>query len=169
MLEVDLAQVMQGPVDTVAEVPPTDPLFQGLEFPPGDPVRVRGRLQSTGEGRYYWRATVATVVAAECRRCLAAVRLPVSAQVEALFTEAADAEEDPAAYPIPHRAQHVDLKPAVREELILVVPAYVLCRDDCRGLCPRCGADLNAGPCPCPPAEGDPRWESLRQTQSRLR
>jgi len=167
MLEVDLAQVMQGPVDTVAELPAADRLFEGLEFPPGDLVRVKGRLQSTGEGRYFWRATIATAVAAECRRCLAPVRLAVAAQVEALFTEAADAEEDPAVYPIPHRATHVDLKPALREELILAVPKYVLCREDCRGLCPRCGADLNAGPCECPPA-GDPRWESLREHKSQL-
>jgi DUF177 domain-containing protein len=149
MLEVDLVQLMQGPVDTAAEVAPEDPLFEGLVLAPADLVRVKGRLQSTGEGRYYWRATIATEVASECRRCLAPVRLPVSVQVEALFTEAADAEEDPAVYPIPHRATHVDLKPAVREELILAVPTYVVCREECRGLCPRCGADLNQGPCAC--------------------
>jgi uncharacterized protein len=48
----------------------------------------------------------------------------------------------------------------IREELILAVPEYVLCREECRGLCPRCGKDLNEGPCACRP-EPDPRWAAL--------
>ena len=51
----------------------------------------------------------------------------------------------------PH--QPVDLTPALRESILLVLPAYPLCRDACRGLCPRCGADLNRGTCRCPPPE----------------
>ena len=40
---------------------------------------------------------------------------------------------------------------------------FALCRDDCKGLCPRCGADLNAGPCDCAPQTADPRWDALRK------
>ena len=47
------------------------------------------------------------------------------------------------------RPPQIDLSTCVREELALAVPRYPLCRDDCAGLCPRCGADLNAGPCAC--------------------
>ena len=52
-------------------------------------------------------------------------------------------------------------KAAVREELILAGPQYVLCREDCRGLCPRCGKDLNAGPCGCPAVAPNPRLAVL--------
>ena len=44
---------------------------------------------------------------------------------------------------------------------LLVAPAFVLCREDCKGLCANCGADLNAGACACPPAT-DSRWDALR-------
>ena len=57
---------------------------------------------------------------------------------------------------------------AIRDELILAAPRYLQCRDDCRGLCPRCGQDLNAGPCGCAP-EPDPRWSALYALRERLR
>jgi hypothetical protein len=48
----------------------------------------------------------------------------------------------------------------VLEQIELQVPIRLLCREECRGLCPQCGADWNAEQCTCPPAI-DPRWESL--------
>jgi len=95
------------------------------------------------------------------------VQVPVAADVGALFTEDAEAADDPDAYPLPPRAIEIDLRPAVREELALAVPAYVVCREDCRGLCPQCGNDLNAGPC-CDPAP-DPRWRALADLKSKIR
>ncbi|HJV09433.1 MAG TPA: DUF177 domain-containing protein, partial [Acidimicrobiales bacterium] len=55
----------------------------------------------------------------------------------------------------------VDLEPLVREALVLDLPLAPLCEEDCRGLCPTCGADLNLGDCDCPPAETDSRWAAL--------
>jgi uncharacterized protein len=52
------------------------------------------------------------------------------------------------------------LRPLVRDALLLELPLAPLCRPDCRGLCARCGADLNAGPCSCV-ADRDPRWGAL--------
>ena len=69
--------------------------------------------------------------------------------------------DDPDVFRIPPRAVELDLRPAIREQWLLAVPSYALCREECRGLCPRCGADLNAGECECPPA-ADSRWEALR-------
>ena len=51
-----------------------------------------------------------------------------------------------------HDGRQLDLRDEARESLLLEIPMVPLCREDCRGLCPRCGADLNAGPCGCPPA-----------------
>jgi DUF177 domain-containing protein len=167
MLQIDLRELGAGPVDTQAEVAADDPMFAGLEVSLRGPVRVQGRLQATGEGRYYWHGSLATRVAAECRRCLVAMEVPVTAEIGALFTREADAVEDPDAYPLPAQATEVDLRPAVREELVLAVPHYVVCRDECRGLCPQCGKDLNAGPCGCPPVP-DPRWRALADLKSKL-
>ncbi|MCR5347224.1 MAG: DUF177 domain-containing protein [Fretibacterium sp.] len=57
----------------------------------------------------------------------------------------------------------LDVAPQVWESLLLLLPSKVLCREDCAGLCPRCGADLNEGPCSCKGEELDPRFEVLRQ------
>ena len=48
-----------------------------------------------------------------------------------------------------------------REEWLLAVPAFSLCREDCKGLCPRCGADLNERPCDCADTT-DARWDALK-------
>jgi uncharacterized metal-binding protein YceD (DUF177 family) len=115
MLRVDIRDLQRGPVRTDGELPPDDPAFEGLGLELVGPVKVRGQLQTTGEGEYLWRGDLHGAVRGECRRCL---------------TE-------------------------VREELALAAHAHLLlCREDCAGLCPRCGADLNAGPCAChTPAE----------------
>jgi uncharacterized protein len=107
-------------------------------------------------------------MAGECRRCLVSVTVPIEASVDALFARDPDALEDPSSYALAPDATGIDLRPAVREELLLAVPQWVVCREDCRGLCPRCGKDLNAGPCDCPPA-GDPRWRGLAALKDKLR
>ena len=168
MLQVDLRELSQGPIDTTGELAQDDPLFEGLDLTLDGPVRVTGRLQATGEGRYFWHGDVRTVVASRCRRCLVPVTVPLEADVGALFSRDADALEDPDAYALAPEARAIDLRPAIREELLLAAPRYVVCRDDCRGLCPRCGQDLNAGPCGCAP-EPDPRWSALASLRDKLR
>ena|SRR5712691_1135518 len=168
MLQVDLRELSSGPVLTQAELAGDDPLFAGLEVALAEPVRVAGRLQAAGEGRFYWRGSLRTHAAGQCRRCLTPVSIAVAADVSALFAQDPDALEDPDSYPLAREATQIDLRPAVREELLLAVPRWVLCREDCRGLCPRCGKDLNAGPCDCPPA-GDPRWQALAAFKAKPR
>ena len=167
MLQVDLRELALGPVETTGELAQDDPLLVGLEVALAEPVRVRGRLQATGEGRYYWHGTLDTRVAGECRRCLAPVSQAVHADIGALFVRDA-ADDDPDAFALGEDATLVDVTPAVREELFLTAPRYVLCRADCRGLCPRCGQDLNAGPCGCAPVS-DPRWSALAALKDKLR
>ena len=53
-----------------------------------------------------------------------------------------------------HDGETVNLWPLLREDLILAVPITVLCKEDCRGLCPSCGIDLNTSTCDCQPAAG---------------
>ena len=160
MLRIDLAAVREGPVETAADVAVDDPLVRDSGVALVSPLVVSGRLSTAGEGKYYWQARLATVVQAECRRCLKAVRVPLSQSLGLVFVAEEDARGDDDCYVVPRRATVLDLSEAVREELILAVPQYVECRDDCRGLCPRCGADLNLGPCGCQP-ETDPRWAAL--------
>ena len=54
----------------------------------------------------------------------------------------------------------LELEPVVTDEVIFAMDTKNLCREDCRGVCPRCGKNLNDGPCGCKP-EMDPRWSAL--------
>ncbi len=166
MLSIDVASLARGPVPTVAEIPSTDALLHDLDIVPIDAVRVRGRLTESGPGRYYWQAELSTRVTISCRRCLAPVTTSVQVPVNVLFAEDAGID-DPAVYPIPPRTRELDLSDAVREELILALPEYVLCSEDCRGICAGCGADLNTARCTCR-HEPDARWgvlETLKSSQ----
>lgn len=64
--------------------------------------------------------------------------------------------------------QEVDFTPILESEIQLAVPMRVLCRQDCKGLCPTCGANLNEGPCGCGRVVTDPRWSALASLKDRL-
>jgi uncharacterized protein len=153
MLRVDLRDLHRGPVETDGRLAPDDPVLAGLELELAGPVSVEGRLQETGPGEYFWRGRLRGERRAGCRRCLTDVMQPIDVEFGVLFSDDPDAADDPSVYPLPPHAAQLDLGDAVREELALALPPYVLCREDCAGLCARCGADLNAGPCQCAPAQ----------------
>lgn len=156
MLLVDVRDLNRGPVETEGRLDPDDAAFAGLDLELDGPVAVSGRLSRTGDQEYFWHARLRGRFRGACRRCLADVSYPLDADVEVLFSANPESADDPAVYPLPAPITRVDVRPAVREEVALAVSAYPLCREDCAGLCPRCGADLNAGPCGCgSPAEPD--------------
>lgn len=149
MLQVDVRELRHGPVGTDGELQPGDPLLQGLELALDGPLMVGGVLEPAGHGGYYWHGSFAGRVRASCRRCLEEFVAPVSQEVDVVFSADTDLQEDPSVYPLVEPVLFVDVRPAIREELALAVDAYPLCREDCRGICPRCGADLNRGACGC--------------------
>jgi uncharacterized protein len=169
MLRVDLRELAQGrAAETRGELKQDDPVLDGTEVRLQAPVAVQGRLQALGDDRFYWQGTARTVVAGECRRCLTPVETPLQLEIGALFTQDPDAQDDPDSYPVAPDATDIDVTPAVREELVLAAPRYVVCRDDCKGICPQCGKDLNAGPCDCAPVT-DARWQPLKALKDMLR
>ena len=88
----------------------------------------------------------------------------MSDEAHLIFADVGDEEtEDSDVYPLDPKDRDLDLRPALREEWLLAAPTFGLCRPDCKGLCPRCGADLNAGPHECGTGESDPRWDALRK------
>ena len=60
------------------------------------------------------------------------------------------------------------LEDAVREQVLLAVPLKVICREDCKGLCPHCGANQNLERCSCSEPMEDPRWTALKDIRSKL-
>ena len=149
MLQIDIRELRKGPVATEGKLESRDQLFEGLGINLLSPVTVGGTLESAGHGGYFWHGSFSGQVQSVCRRCLEEFVTPVERSVDVIFSSDPDLQDDPSVYPLPDPLAQVDLRPAVREELALAVDAFPLCREDCRGLCPRCGADLNRGPCQC--------------------
>ena len=92
----------------------------------------------------------------ECRRCLKALTGRAEVEVQELYQAVI---RDPDAYPI--TGEQLDLLEMARENVLLAVPLAPLCRADCPGLCPQCGADLQVDRCSCTRAERDDRWAAL--------
>jgi uncharacterized protein len=168
MLSIDIRTLDSRAIQVAGELPVDDPVWVEGDPLPAQPVAVAGRLSSAGPGRYYFSGRLDGVATGECRRCLNDVRVDVSEEVNLFFMETGveGAEDDDSeTYLIDPRAHAIDLRPAVREHWLLSAPAYALCREDCKGLCPTCGADLNAGPCACA-RDADSRWDALRKLRS---
>jgi uncharacterized protein len=109
-------------------------------------------IDVTGTLTVAWRDT--------CRRCLRPLAGPLVVDVDERYADPG-ATVDLEAFAIEH--DQLDLLPMVRENVLLGVPDAPLCRDDCPGLCPVCGADLQADPCTCDTAVRDERWAVLDQ------
>lgn len=115
---------------------------------------VDGGIVAAGTVRAPWRG--------ECRRCLRPVDGELAVDVRELYRPRRPGEgpdEDEETYPLGHEL--LDLRPLARDAVVLGLPLAPLCRPDCAGLCPGCGADLNYGACGCPKAPADPRWAAL--------
>jgi uncharacterized protein len=134
----------------------------GSHVPAGAAVDVDVVLEAS-DGGIVVAGTVNAPWVGECRRCLDEVLGELVVEVRELyephhrFNPAPEDEDE--TYPL--TGDTLDLAPLARDAVLLGLPPAPLCRADCAGLCPTCGADLNAGPCECPPAAADPRWLAL--------
>jgi uncharacterized protein len=122
-----------------------------------DTVHVRGRL--------------AAFLGLECGRCLAAFPFPLDQELDLFYLPHRadqDEEEDDEVQLSDHDMvvtyygqNRLDLGELIREQFFLALPMKRLCREDCRGLCPACGANRNLVQCGCPAAAPDPRLAPL--------
>ncbi len=148
------------------QIPEDDPLWVGTDLALGGAVHVEVALTRTASGQLLASGEVGAPLVHECRRCLKRVDRSLHQPLELFWSETDQLSDDPAAEPevraLEPSAVEVELGEAIREELVLAVPKYVLCNDGCRGLCPRCGTNLNDDHCSCVTDEQDPRWDALR-------
>lgn len=129
----------------------------GSAVPEGAPVELRLHLESVNAGIVLTGAAEAPW-AGECRRCLRPVAGRVAAPLLEVFEEHPTEGETQ-----PLQGVEIDIMPVARDTVLLELPPAPLCREECAGLCQRCGADLNEEPCTCPSDEVDARWAALDQ------
>jgi len=149
-------------------------------YPEGEPVlgeRERSRLvgkstldaMATREGdRVELEGVLNAEVEFNCDRCLSSTRVPVKQKFDLVYvpplgtsdeTELVEEDLEVGFY----RGQVIDLDDVVREQIELALPMHRLCREECKGLCPECGANLNDARCDCKREPADPRWAALKQ------
>lgn len=164
MLELDLHNLEQRPREWSEELPLEGGPWSDTELEFAARPRVDLRAALTGERGVHVEGLLEARLLVECRRCLSEIRHLVDLDLDLLFDPGVDKEgEHEQVYPLEAQASTLDLGPAIREQLLLSVPAYPLCDDDCRGLCPKCGIDRNEESCDCVLEEPDPRWDVLRE------
>ncbi len=96
----------------------------------------------------------------ECDRCTRPIERELRFETEHLLVEEKTHEDND--YLLVVTDDELDIDELVLDSLMLSLPSKQLCKDDCKGLCPRCGKDLNEGPCGCPEKEPDPRLMKLK-------
>lgn len=165
MLRLDFARLArEGSVQVDARIPAEDPLWDGLDISFDGAVEVDLRATYAGSGELVVRGTVEASFRQECRRCLETVRGSLREELTMVFvpSDTPGVEDDGDVRLLDDAAMELDLGGPVREELILAIDPYVVCRPECKGLCPRCGVNRNTEACSCKEEESDPRWDALR-------
>lgn len=120
------------------------------------PVKVEGELLHTGD-LYRLRGVVRFEKEAVCDRCLE----HFSSKESCAFDEEVRRTDDESGLAV--LDDKVDISPLIRDTLLAAQPIHNVCRPDCLGLCPKCGANLNAGECGCDRTVPDPRLAALEQ------
>jgi len=139
------------------------------------PVVFDGRVTCTGE-LFLVKGTVSTSIQTNCGRCLRPIQLEITAQPNERFRRSSRAQDEdflPDQQTDEEEWDHediqefrgltIDLDDVVLENLLVSLPLKPLCQEDCRGLCPQCGQDLNDGECDCTIDDTNPRMSKLRQ------
>ncbi len=150
------------------EAPPLGTDELGLAF--SSPITVDLRVALAGE-TVLLRGRVGASLTVRCDRCLADFEKDVRQEFDLAVGPAREGraasgsrdveltEED--LDELVYRGEELDLEPLLYEQLVLALPGVWLCREDCKGLCPRCGIDLNRGSCGCERNAKDPRFAAL--------
>jgi len=132
------------------------------------PATVNGKIRLAGS-EVFVNGHVDTRAQIECDRCLKPVEVPVSGDFELEYITGSEYETSSAAELTEAEmsvsvfdGKAIDVDEVVKEQILLAVPTRMLCREDCKGICPECGSDRNTGECSCVTSEIDPRWAALK-------
>lgn len=136
-------------------------LRYGISYPVSEPVRAQGVVRNTA-GVLLMKGNVTTTIHGICDRCAAPFSRDIDFPIDAVLVTELSSEENEDEWVFPLVGDSADLDDIVRTVFVLNLDSKLLCKDDCKGLCCRCGKNLNNGNCTCE-KERDPRLAALRQ------
>ena len=122
-------------------------------------IRVDGSVANR-TGIVSLEANTEFVLDADCDRCASHVEKKMQIPISHILVYQLNDEDNDEFYLV--EDMHFNLDELIREDVLLSLPSKVLCKEDCKGVCPMCGANLNESQCDCK-APGDPRLEALKQ------
>ena len=179
---LDIKELELHPLDFEEEFQP-DVINLGSEVRQRTPLRSSGRAEIVEEhhGKHRiikdirLRGHLSTGLELQCARCLESVAQNVKRDFELLYRplgadagrdelSVTDAEAEIGYY----QGEGILLEDVLREQVLLALPLKVTCREDCKGLCPHCGRNLNQEQCSCETPVEDPRWAALKNIRERL-
>lgn len=165
---IDLASVVPRPKAIELDLGPEqlDLDLEGTELV--DKIAFRGETERV-DAKVHIRGTVSTKVWIDCARCLEPVENELEAAFDSIFIDPADEPDEIELALVPEQLDEsiveegrIDLKEVVREQILLALPEQTFCREDCKGLCLKCGGNRNLIDCKCEENEIDPRWSALK-------
>ena len=136
-------------------------------FTLSESAHISGRIKPSGKD-FHVTGELKAAVAITCDRCLRDLFIPVHETFKLVYVPADEARSSHGEREVNAQeldfvyleGDELDVDQLIRDQLELALPTRILCRDNCRGLCAQCGADLNDTTCQCA-APVDPRWQAL--------
>lgn len=159
---VDLSPIIKvtgAKIELDNEVGLKDAEFLGETYSFREPLRIKGEIYNNGQSLTL-AAAVSGIMQTECARCLKPIEVNVDFEINELLSRAEDgAKEDEDI--ILFDGYEIELDEIVTDNFLMNVSGKYLCNEDCAGLCPKCGHDLNESDCGCDREYIDPRWQAL--------
>lgn len=165
---IDAAGIIKelgGKLEIAGEVSLSEMDFLGEAFGFSEPLRVKGTLSNNGESLVL-KAQAEGTVDVHCARCLKPLSVAICFPIEETFIqgeEEASQDDDVILF----SGTEIPIDDVVMNHFLMNASGKYLCREDCKGLCPQCGADLNEGECACEKDMIDPRWAALKEIMDR--
>ena len=158
-----LAKIIETPGATVPFSTSVDlsDLCYGVSYPVTEPVRAEGQVRNTA-GVLVMTGSIVTTIHGTCDRCASDFDREVNFPIDVVLVTELSNEENEDEWVFPLEGDSADLDDIVRTVFVLNLDSKLLCNEDCKGLCHRCGKNLNDGPCNCQ-KELDPRFAALKQ------
>ena len=160
---LDLSKIMDSPGASVPFSTSVDlsDLLYGTCYPVSEPVLASGTVRNTA-GVLVMAGRITTTIHGVCDRCASDFDADVEFPLDVVLVTELSNEENEDEWVFPLEGDSADLEDIVRTVFVLNLDSKLLCKPDCKGMCCRCGKNLNDGPCSCQ-KELDPRFAALRQ------
>ncbi|HEV8318540.1 MAG TPA: DUF177 domain-containing protein [Vicinamibacterales bacterium] len=172
MSKLDLSRIRRAETHFERTFDPSEMTMEGDAYRIVAPVELVFDIHKDKD-RFRLEGTLKTTLELPCSRCLEPFEMPIDIEFDQRYLPQTDATSEVEAE-VPeddletsyYRGEEIDLSDLVREQFYLALPMKPLCRDDCEGLCPHCGTNLNTGTCDCAAGWEDPRLAPLKKLKT---